>query len=285
MPVHSPDRPSRARRPRGIGFYLIALIVLAVVPLGAIAGVLVARQANLQREAFDRSLLHTALALSVAVDRQLETYRVMLETLGEADTLRTGDFAKFHALAARVAATHSALFVSLFDGTGTQIFNTLRPFGEPLPTPFADPRVRGDDPGRPPVGDALSLKQVLETGRPVISDLFFGLVAGRLVFTVNIPVVRAGRVAYVLNAAFTPDVMTGVLEENRRFRGVPAVVFDRRGFIVARWEHPERYVGQRVRSYARHAGGRPDSFVGTGETLDGMKIFYSYARSETTGWG
>jgi signal transduction histidine kinase len=45
------------RVPRGIGFYLIMLIVLATVPLVVIAGVLVARQAALQRQAFEKSLV------------------------------------------------------------------------------------------------------------------------------------------------------------------------------------------------------------------------------------
>src|SRR5947207_5548453 len=93
-------------RPHRIGFYLIALIVLAVIPLVVIAGVLVARQSALQREAFERSLLQTSLALSLAVDRQLNSYRVMLETLAQADELRRGDIDAFRAFSARVAQKH-----------------------------------------------------------------------------------------------------------------------------------------------------------------------------------
>jgi len=65
-----------------IGSYLVALVMLAVIPLMLIAGVLIWRQSLLQRQAFERSLLQTAQALSVAVDRQLYADRVMLESSG-----------------------------------------------------------------------------------------------------------------------------------------------------------------------------------------------------------
>ena len=125
MNLSSLPRPA----PRGIGFYLVVLILIAVVPLVISAAVLVARQSELQREAFEKSLLQTALALSVAVDRQLNTYQVMLETLAQSEDLDRGRIQLFHELSARAAAQHSAVFVSLFDREGKQIFNTLRPPG------------------------------------------------------------------------------------------------------------------------------------------------------------
>jgi len=270
--------------PHGIGFYLIMLIVLATVPLVVIAGVLVARQAALQRQAFEKSLLQTALALSVAVDRQLDSYRVMLETLAQSDDLQRGRMDAFHALSARAAAKHGAVFVSLFDSDGRQVFNTLRPPGEPLPTPLRPTPEAASDPERPPVGDPSALKRVFETGRPATSNLTYGLVAQRLIFVVNIPVLRDGKVAWLLNAAFEPAVMTRLLQENPEFSGVPAVIFDANGFIVGRWQAAEKFVGTRV-SALRNDRMKADSGVGIGTTLDGIRMYFSYARSPVTGWG
>ncbi|HEX6004913.1 MAG TPA: ATP-binding protein [Burkholderiales bacterium] len=84
------------------------------------------------------------------MDRQLDTYRVMLETLAESDELRTNRIDDFHALAVRVAQRHGAVFIS----DGKQIFNTLRPASAALPTLFDDPRVAPAGHDRPPVGDA-----------------------------------------------------------------------------------------------------------------------------------
>jgi signal transduction histidine kinase/CheY-like chemotaxis protein len=275
----------RDSHPHGIGFYLITLIVLAVVPLALIAAVLVARQAYLQRVAFERSLLQTSLALSVAVDRQLDSYRVMLETLAQDDDLARGNIDGFHTLSARVAARHGAIFVSLFDREGRQIFNTLRPPGALLPSPFNDPRVVPGDPSRPPVGDPTWLQRVLATGETVNSDLLYGLVGGRLLFTVNIPVLRDGKVAYVLNAAFAPEVMTRLLMDNPEFSGVPAVIYDRQGFIVGRWKDADKYVGTQTTGYRSGEVQGGDSGVGLGRTLEGLEVYYSYARSPRTGWG
>jgi signal transduction histidine kinase len=276
--------PSRSNT-RGIGYYLIALIMLAAVPLVVIAGILVWRQGELQRHAFERSLLQTAGALSLAVDRQLDTYQVMLETLAQSEVFARGDIAGFHAVASRVANVHGALFISLFDRDGRQLFNTLFEPGKALPTPFKDPRVGKDDPDSPPFGDPSALKRTLETGQVTNSDLLVSLVAGRLIFTMNIPVMVDGKVAYVLNAAFTPDAMTRLLQENAEFRNVPAMIFDRRGFIVGRWEKAEDFVGRRVFSSQLHLDGSRESFVGEGKTLEGLSVYFSYARSRRSGWG
>lgn len=115
---HPPSHMTQDRHARGIGYYLTALILLAVVPLLIITGVLVWRQSAVQRQAFERSMLQTALALSVAVDRQLESYRVMLETLSESDSLRRGDIDTFYGFAKRAADHNGALFISLFDRDG-----------------------------------------------------------------------------------------------------------------------------------------------------------------------
>jgi signal transduction histidine kinase len=256
--------------------------MLAVIPLMLIAGVLIWRQTVLQRQAFERSLLQTAQALSLAVDRQIFADAVMLQTLAQSPLLERGELRGFHAVAARVIGEHGGLFISLFDEKGRQIFNTLRPPGAPLPTPFEYPAP--PDPERPPLGDPSALEEVLRTGKPANSDLVYGLVAGRLIFLVNVPVIRGGRIRYVLNAAFSPDVMTRLLQENRQFAGVPAWIWDRRGFIVGRWQNADAFVGRRVPPQQLEQIKARSSGVAKGESPEGMALYYSYARSPVTGW-
>ena len=271
-----------ARIKATFGSYLVALVMLAVIPLMLIAAGLTWRQTVLQRQAFERSLLQTAQALSLAVDRQLLADRVMLETLAQSPLLERGDTGGFYELCARVIGERGGLFISLFDDRGRQLFNTLRPPGAPLPTPFEYPAP--PDPERPPLGDPSALQEVLRTGKPVNSDLVYGLVAGRLIFLVNVPVIRGGEIRYVLNAGFAPDVMTRLLQENSQFSGVPAWIWDRRGFIVGRWQSADEYVGHRVppqqleQIKARNAG------VARGESAEGIALYYSYARSPVSGW-
>ena len=271
-----------ARIKATFGSYLVALVMLAVVPLILIAALLLWRQTYLQRHAFEKSLLQTAQALSVAVDRQLYADRVMLETLANSPLLERGEFAAFYELCRRAIEQRGGLFISLFDAKGRQIFNTLRPMGEPLPSPFRD--APPPDPERPPVGDPSALQEVLRTGKAVNSDLLFGLVAGRLLFTMNVPILREARIRYVLNAAFEPVVMTRFLQESAQFKGVPAWIYDRRGFIVGRWQDAEKYAGRRVPAAQLAQLRDKEAGVATGETAEGLELYYSFARSPVTGW-
>jgi signal transduction histidine kinase len=88
----------------------------------------------------------------------------------------------------------------------------------------------------------------------------------------------------VLNAAFEPQVMTRLLQENAEFKGVPAVIFDRRGYIVGRWKDPDKFVGRRITAWP-DISQRTGAGVASGRSLEGMDFRYSYARSSATGWG
>jgi signal transduction histidine kinase/ActR/RegA family two-component response regulator len=269
---------------RPIGHYLIALVALAVVPMMVIAAVLIARQATLQRGDVERSLQQTASALSVAVDRELYGFEVMLEALAQSTLLDRGDFAEFQALAARVIADQGGVFISLFDREGRQIFNTLRPPGTTLPTPF---RQRLPAPGEdaPPIGETASLKTVLATGQPANSDLFTGLVAGRLLFTVNVPVVREREVRYVLNAAFPPDTVSGLFNQHEQFRELRALIVDRQGFIVGRSRDQDRFVGRRAPREVLERLRTSPYGITPATDLDGEAVLFAFARSPGSGWG
>ena len=134
------------------------------------------------------------------------------------------------------------------------------------------------------MGDPSAMQEVLRTGKAVNSDLLFGLVAGKLVFTMNVPVFREGRIRYVINAAFEPGVMTRFLQESPQFKGVPAWIYDRRGFIVGRWREADKYVGRRVPEQQMENLRTKEAGVATGETAEGIALYYSFARSPVTGW-
>jgi len=272
---------TRAGGLHGIGYYLIALIVLAVAPPLVIAGIVVVWQTGVQREEYQRSLLQTSLALTIAVDGHLDSYRTTLETLSRSGELLQGRLAEFKATAARVADASGAAFITLFDADGRTVFTTREgdpgPAGAPAPLPPPDMRTE------PPEGDDGSLAAVLHSGRYAISDLFRDDHGQQLLFAVNVPVIQQGRLSYVLRAAFPPVTMTRLLEQNTRFSGVPAVVFDRGGFIVGRWRDAEKFVGRRISAFGTIRG--TDSGVGTGTTLEGIPVVYSYARSAVSGWG
>ena len=100
----------------------------------------------------------------------------------------------------------------------------------------------------------------------------------------NVPVIRNGKIRYVLNAAFEPKVITDLLHESPQFSGIPAVILDRKGFIVGRSKDAEKFVGQRAAPHLVEETRKHDAGVGSGDTLQGTPLYYSYARSPITGW-
>jgi signal transduction histidine kinase len=266
-----------------IGYYLVALVVLAVAPLLVIACALIWRDIREQRGFIERGLLQTAGALSLAVDGELANYRALLETLAESDHIDPGNFSRLHAMASRVAEKRGVVFISLFDRNGKQVFNTARTYGTPLPTPFLAAGPASAD--SPPVGNASSLKHVFASGKAGNSDLFISLITGQVLFTIDVPVIRRGEAVYALNAALSPEVITRLLVENEQFRGHPAVVVDRNGFVVGRWAEAGRFAGRPANdTLVGLVGSGKMQASGTGDTLEGIPIYYSYARSPATGW-
>ncbi|HET9024589.1 MAG TPA: histidine kinase dimerization/phospho-acceptor domain-containing protein, partial [Burkholderiaceae bacterium] len=273
--------PARAPAPP-LSRYLVALVAVAVLPLLIVASVLIWREGVDERKATEAALQSTAQALSVAVDRQLTSYRRVLEALAASDMIDRRDFVSLHAYAKRVADLKGAIFISLFEPSGRQVFNTARVFGEALPDPFRE--AQPVPPDAPPRGDASSLRRVFTTGHASNSDLFYGLATGQLMFTVDVPVVRDGKVVYVMNAAFPPKLVTDLLTTDEDLKQVHTVVVDGRGFVVARWRDAERFAGVRVESDSLSLIAHGDLGSAFTRTLDGDLVFRSFARSPQSGW-
>jgi signal transduction histidine kinase len=262
--------------------YFIALVAVAILPLALVASLLIWRQAADERRATENTLQSTAHALSVAVDRQLLSYRRVLEALAASESIDRRDFAAMYAYAKRVADLKGAVFISLFDSDGRQLFNTARPFGAPLPDPYREAQPAAHD--TLPFGDASSLKRVFATGQPSNSDLFVALATRRVLFTVDVPVIRDGRVLYVINAAFPPELVTRLLTQDEELKQVRSVVVDGRGFYVGRWQEAEKYAGQRARPETLALIRQSDTGSAFDLAADGEYEFRSFVRSHQTGW-
>jgi signal transduction histidine kinase len=280
-----PSQPAAPARggSRPIGHYLVALVGVALLPALAVAAARIWRDVLHERQEILAGLDRTAAVLSLALDRQIAAYQIMLQTLAASELIDRRDFAALHALASRVIAEHDGVFISLFDRTGKQIFNTARPPDAPLPQPFREATPATDD--SPPRGSTESLRRVLDTGQPSNSDVFVSLSTGKLIFTIDFPVARNSQVLYVINAGFPAEVITRLLVESEPFKNTPAIVFDRNGFIVGRWRNADRLAGHRA-SPEFLAGLRSGTTRthGTATTRDGIDLYWALARSAGTGW-
>src|SRR5712692_2414154 len=146
-----------------IRWHLMILVAAALLPALIFAGVMIGVLGKQEKVAVERGLLDTARALSLAIDRELGVSIRSLQILALSEHLRSGDLKKFHEESKTILPTLGMWeTVVLTEPSGQQILNLRRPFGSPLPrTNLLD-----------------LVRQVTETGRPAVSNLFTGAVTG-----------------------------------------------------------------------------------------------------------
>ena len=157
----------------------------------------------------------------------------------------------------------------LRDETGHQILNTHVDFNTPLDVPPALDRV----------------KQIFSTGKPSYSDLVFGPVIKRLVINVDVPVFINDKIRYVLGVGILPKNFQEVLSAQGLPQGWIAVVFDRKGNIVARTHEPEKYVGHTIVTDLQVLLQKAQEGSGVYLTQEGVDVLSFYSRSPNTGMG
>jgi len=209
--------------------HLSILVVAAVVPLLIFSTVMVFVFNKQQRAAVENSLLDTARALSLAIDREITASIHTLEALATSDDLDSGDLGKFYEQAARVLkAREDWDNILLADSSGRQLLNLRRPFGSPLP----------------PVGELEEFQRVIKTSRPVVSDLYFGRVSQKYLIGVSAPVVRKGKARYVLMSSRRPMSLLRILAQQNIAPHWLGTIADNKGIIVARTRNIEQMIGK-----------------------------------------
>jgi diguanylate cyclase (GGDEF)-like protein len=146
--------------------------------------------------------------------------------------------------------------------------NTLRPWGEPLPTS-----------GTPP-----ALRRVFDEGATVVTDLFIGPVTGRPVIAAGVPVRRGGEVVYSLNIGLSPDRIGDILKRRPIPDGWIAAILDGSGTLVARSRDADRFVGQKaVPAVLAQLRGDGPRTIET-QTKEGIPVVSSLAHSRVSTW-
>jgi hypothetical protein len=158
--------------------HLVVLVLATLLPVLVFTGFMLLEYVKLQQVELNRGMTDTARALSLAVDREIGRVRAVVETLATSTYLDSKDFERFYEASSRAAKTIEGSWIVLFDRSGQQITNTLRPFGAGLPNTLyeATPAETADS---LPRGAPESIRQVVATGKPVVSDLFIGIVSKR----------------------------------------------------------------------------------------------------------
>ena len=250
--------------------YLVTLTAGAVVPIVFFAVYLTIGLSHAQQEAIERGLTDTAAALVGGVDRELAATIAALEALATSQYLDDGNHAAFVGEARRVLesqAGHGWLAVHLAMPDGTALINSLNPAGAPLP-----------------LADVSTVRESAAAAQPVISDLLRGGVRDQPAFSVRVPVIRNGKVKYVLTATLSARSMAGPLRSQQYHADRIAVLYDRRSMIVFRTVNADQLIGTPVTPrLARESASRG---YGTIDDVnrEGTAVRTVFQRSSLSGW-
>jgi two-component sensor histidine kinase len=157
-----------------IRFYLVAIVVVVIVPFALLVALLLLQLEARERAALEQRVAGDAYAIAVGVGRQLQDMATTLRVLASAPELEHGDLAAFHRRT-QGALRGTQFYVIAVDGDGQQLLNTRVPFGTQLGS----------------TSNMAHLDRVLETQRADASGIFHGQVSGEWVFDVTLPVAPA----------------------------------------------------------------------------------------------
>src|SRR5205085_12363766 len=167
---------------------------------------------------------------TLALDGDVQDIKTAIETLAASAYLdEPVNLRAFYDEAATVAKSFGGWAV-LSDPSGHQSMNTSRRFGEALPMPSP--------------GSLAMMQQVAANRKTFVSNVFVGAVSRRPAVIIAVPVIREGRVRYVLDFPFAPTEFITLLQQAGLSEGWVAMITDRDGAIVARVPDADAFVGR-----------------------------------------
>lgn len=248
---------------------ILWLVISCMVP--SMAGALFIFQHDVQdaREELEKSSIRSARILGLEVDQAFSKAKTVAVLLSQAPPLLADDLAVFHrnaTLALARVEMNAALVVS--DTRGQQVLNTLTRFGADLP----------------PYGDQAQLRQVIASGKPVLSNVFIGGVSKKPVVTVAVPVVRQGEIVYVLSLSINPETLNAMVREKTFPAEWIVTVFDAQGTIAARSHDFEKWVGHKPSPDVEARFPQTDEGSFETETQEGIAVLAAFSTAPGSRW-
>jgi PAS domain S-box-containing protein len=254
----------RSRRSPSVRVYLLGMVFALLLPMLFFAGLLFWRFYDSEFTRIEQRLSNDARQLAQAVDRDLQSQLVILETLATAGAIGSRDYASLYLSAAKIR-DFANVDVLLRDRSGQQLVNSRVPWGTPLPRDDAE----GDD-------------QVVSTRKPYVSNVITGTVARRPIYFITVPIVENGGVAYFLHLSLELQRLVALLDENID-SGQVAGILDSNDLVMARTEGFDERVGKPAsKNFVDHLKGAEGIWVGVDS--QGYTIRVAYAKSKLSGW-
>jgi signal transduction histidine kinase/PAS domain-containing protein/ActR/RegA family two-component response regulator len=256
------------KTPSTIRFQSACLVAASVLPIWLVSFFLLFQAYSEKREQVTVAMSSTARSLTMVVDKELGNIQAALLGLATSPSFTTGDFQSVHGQALQLLKTYPGADIIVADASGQQLVNSFRPYGTVLP--------KRKDPE--------TVRRIFETGRPVISDLFFGALTKRPLVGVDVPVFVDGKVAYDLAMTIPASQISSILLNQKLPAHWYSSVLDSKYFLVARSVNQQKYQGKRPRTKLIEAIKLATEGLVEGANLEGTPVFVTFCRSTMSDW-
>jgi len=261
----------RGRRRPSARFYFATLAVVFLIPTLLISWWLASLSAASERAEIERNILQEADDISAFFDREVVSIRSILIALAGSPYLQSRDFESFHRQASEVARKLNIQIILRDRQIDKQLINTGLPWGTNLANGIPAPLSGAEE-------------ELLRSGRPFVSNIFWGPLVHRFVVAVILPVAIDGDLEYFLSVGIPVERFTEIIRHMALSADIVTSVFDRNGIIVTRSERKDEFVGKPVRTVLDVFDLKPLRSVVMRLGLDGITYHSGHVRSELTGW-
>lgn len=251
-------------------WHFVLLVAGALLPVVLFAVAVVHRLSLNERAASERRLLLATRSLTQDVEREVSSTTRTLQALAVSESLDQDDLTAFYQEAQRIVQTQPTwLGVILLTPDGQQIINSFRPFGTALPL----------------ANEPESVRRVVKTRQPTVGYVAFARLKGQWAFPVRVPVMRDGKLQYVLTALISSEALSNIIKSKIPVDGEwTRTVVDSRGVVVARTRNPERFVGKSgTPSFLGRIRSKTED-VYRERTLEGTQVYVAFNRTNFSGW-
>ena len=240
---------------------LLALAVLLPVLVAATASLLY--EMHVREQEVQRTALHTARAIGVALRAEIDGTIGTLEALATSEALRTGRLSSFEQRARRLVETRGWRNLTLIDDQGRLLLSSNSPdLTEPV--------------------DPASVRRAIEDRLPVVGNLLSGRNRHAPGFAVRLPIVREGQVQYVVSAVLGSERVLDLVREQNLPDDHVVAVFDPSGVRIARTvEHSEQRASPSLQVMLAQGG---NEGAGLTRTLEGKAVHTGFHRVAGLGW-
>jgi len=251
-----------------IRYQLTSLVIACIAPVWLIAGFLVFHAYSSKCNQLNRDMLETARSMTMVVDRELTSVQSALLALATSPSFKNGDFEDVHRQTLELLKSYPGADIIVADMTGQQVTNSFRPYGSPLPK-RNNPAV---------------VRSIFESGKPIISNLFFGAVTKRPLIGIDVPVFRDGKVVNDLSMTFSSDRMASILSHRKLTEGWYGAILDRKKVVVARTRNPERSIGKQASPALCQVLATTDEGTAEYRNIEGIQVLAAFSQSAMSGW-